>query len=227
LTPEAELERLARRMRAREWERAAYRRWLRRPEGRRYQPAAAPQNRVIAEATLVREPIPNSGGAEIWITYHAGREEFLRMREDPVLKRLMLSGTTEFLDPDALNGYVAFPKRRAPRIPGNHENLVQYIPVHGGVTYARKDSYAAVWGFDTMHHGSEQQPRTDRDWIRGQCLILFYGLRLGAKLWPEFRRAPRARRVELAQGMFDLLPGGDARDLGFTALLNLLTGKVG
>ena len=139
----------------------------------------------------------------------------------------MLPGMTEFLDPGALNGYVAFPKRRAPRIPGDDQNLVQYIPIHGGVTYACKDSYAAVWGFDTMHHQSEAQPRTDQDWIRGQCLILYYGLRLSEKLWPEFRRASDARRLELAQGMFELLPGGDIRDLGFTALLNLLIGKVG
>ena len=87
--------------------------------------------------------------------------EFLRMRQDPALEN-----TEAWLDPEALNGYVAFPKRHAPRLPVNYQNLVQYMPIHGGVTYVRKDSYAAVWGFDTMHLDSAALPRTDCDWMR-------------------------------------------------------------
>jgi hypothetical protein len=130
-------------------------------------------------------------------------------------------------DPDALNGYVAFPKRSAPQVPAGFGNIVQYIPVHGGINYATKDAFAAVWGFDTLHLNSELQPRTDPDWIRGQCLILYCGLRRAEKLWPEFRRATLKRRAELAQELFGILPGTPLRDAGFTALCNLVMGKVG
>jgi hypothetical protein len=130
-------------------------------------------------------------------------------------------------DADALNGYVAFPKRRAPHIPPGTGSLTSYIPVHGGVTYASKDSFAAVWGFDTMHSGSEHEPRGDKDWILANCVILYRGLLLAAKLWPEFRRAGRDRRMVLAQQLLDLIPEQPLMEkLGFEALINLMCGKV-
>lgn len=214
-----EIDSLARKLMARQWWREAERKSARRPDGL-YVPAVS-RNRLIAEQALVREPIPNSRGAEIWIAYSTMRKEALRIKQE----RLGLKLVDELSD--ALNGYVAFPKRDAPRLPTGDQNLVQYIPVHGGITYVVKDSFAAVWGFDTLHYSSEEQPRADQDWIRGQCLILYYGLRLAAKLWPEFRRASHARRVELAQAMLDILPGTQVRDMGFTALVNLMIGKVG
>jgi hypothetical protein len=182
-------------------------------------------NRAIAEAALVREPIPGGRGAEFWITYHPGRQEFLEIRE----RMPELYETLKVCDPDALNGYVAFPKRSAPRVPKNTTgNIVQYIPVHGGITWARKDSFMAVWGFDTVHWRSEHQPRTDRDWIRANCWILYRGLVLAGSLWPEFRRASQQRRAELAQQVIDLVEEQPlSENLGFEALINTLIGRVG
>jgi hypothetical protein len=180
-------------------------------------------NAHIAQAALVREPVPNGRGAEFWITYCAGRDEFLRLRDDPAFSKLT------FCDPDALNGYVAFPKRQAPSLPRSTGNIVQYIPVHGGVTWARKDSFMAVWGFDTMHATSEREPRTDQDWIRANCWVLYRGLLLAAKLWPEFRRASQKRRAELAEELLDLVGEQPLMEkLGFEALIGtFLGGRVG
>ena len=205
---------------SREAKRRAARLW---PDGK-FKPEA-PRNRLIAEVALVREEIPGSAGAEFWVTHTSGREEFLRLREDPKLANI----ANGFLDPDALNGYVAFPKRHAPRLPKSDANIVQYIPVHGGVSYARKDAFAAVWGFDTMHAGSENEPRTDQDWIRANCWILYRGLILAARLWPEFRRAGQPRRIELADRLLALVEEQPLIDkLGFGAQLNMLiTGRVG
>ena len=196
-----------------------------RPDGK-LKPAASP-NRKIAESALVREPIPGGQGAEFWITYAACRNEWLRLREDRGLAHLEL--TLKLCDPDALNGYVAFPKRSAPRLPANDiGNIVQYIPVHGGITWARKDSFMAAWGFHTMHSGSENQPRTDRDWIRAHCWLLYRGLMLAEKLWPEFERAPKWRRAELADELLGLVEEQPLSEkLGFTAKLGILTGEVG
>jgi hypothetical protein len=184
------------------------------------------RNRSIRDAAVVREPI-GRGNAELWITYTPGREEFVRLRER--CPELVLAIST--CDPDALNGYVAFDKRHAPRLPMTTGDLVQYIPVHGGVTYACKDSIAAVWGFDTMHGGSEKVPRTDRDWMRYQCHILHHGLEIAEDLWPKFRRERnQVKRAEMAQGLFDIDPAasGDLKErLGFEALISLLCGRIG
>jgi hypothetical protein len=180
-------------------------------------------NAEIARHTLEWEAIPHSR-AEIWITYTGRREEWMRVRNDPNLTEASRS-----LDPDALNGYVAWPKRHAPRIPHNDTgNIVQYIPVHGGITWACKDSYAAVWGFDTMHHASEKQPRTDKDWVRANCWVLYRGLLLAEKLWPEFRRASQDRRAQIAQQLLDLVEEQPlVEKLGFEAMVGMLFGRVG
>jgi hypothetical protein len=186
---------------------------------------ASSDNARIAGVALVREPVPNGHGAEFWITYNGARAEFLRLRDDPAMSKLALS----LCDPDALNGYVAFPKRQAPRLPRSTGNIVQYIPVHGGVTWACKDSYMAVWGFDTGHAYSERQPRTDQDWIRANCWVLYRGLLLAAKLWPEFRRASQRRRAELAQELLDLVGEQPLMEkLGFEALIKtFFGGRIG
>ena len=195
------------------------------PEGR-YLPKGS-RNRTIAAAAILRQPVPGDAHAGFWVTHVAHREEWLRIRRD--LPELELA--SKLLDPDALNGYVAFDKRHAPRVGDGTGNIVQYIPVHGGVTYAEKDSYAAVWGFDTMHCRSEEEPRTDPAWILANCYVLYRGLKLGAELWPEFRRANCARRAELAQQLIDLNEEQSGQPLhqrlGFEALINLMTGQVG
>jgi hypothetical protein len=211
-------------LRQMQWERDTERRAARRWNGKLV--PATSQNRAIAEAALVREPLPGNRGAELWITYSASREAALALRADRAMARLELA--TTLLDPDALNGYVAFPKRNAPRVPRNTGNIVQYIPVHGGITWAVKDSYMAVWGFDTMHWASSEQPRSDRDWIRANCHLLYRGLLLAEELWPEFRRATQERRAELAQRLLDLVGEQPLIDrMGFQALIGLLTGRVG
>jgi hypothetical protein len=183
------------------------------------------RNRLIASGALLREKL--GPHAELWITYCGSRGDALRIAGDETL-RILLPQTSALLDPEALNGYVAFEKRYAPRLPAGYQNLVQYIPVHGGITYAAKDDFAAVWGFDTMHYRSEREPRSDQDWIRASCQILYRGLLLAAKHWKEFHRAGRERRAEIAQELLDLVPEQEMREkLGFTALMNLMAGKIG
>lgn len=217
----AEAARLLRHMAARRLDRCRAERY--RPNGSLLPRRSA--NAEIASKTLVRELIPGGHGAEFWITYHGMRDAWLRLREIPALAHWI----SEFGDPEALNGYVAFPKRSAPRLPRNDTgNIVQYIPVHGGVTWACKDGYMAVWGFDSGHHGSEREPRTEPDWIRANCWILYRGLMLAEQLWPQFRRASQQRRAELADQLLALVEEQPLMDkLGFQALISTLFGKVG
>lgn len=202
------------------------RRAARRPDGKRYIPRKS-RNAAIRDESIVREPIPEShGAAELWICYTPGRKEFLRLRErmrhdEQLAKALAI--TQELCDPDALNGYVAFNKRRAPSLPKECP-LVDFVPVHGGVTYTVKDAIAAVWGFDTLHVNSEKLPRTDQVWIKTQCLVLYEHLMLCDKYWPEYRRASQKRRLQILRDVFGEERGVD--ELGISGLLGLMGGDV-
>lgn len=202
--------------------REARRRAARRPEGRRYLPRKS-RNAFIRDQAILREPIPESrGAAELWMCYPAGREEFLRLREDKELAAIVPLAV-ELCDPDALNGYVAFDKRRAPNVPVECR-LIDFVPVHGGIGYHVKDATAAVWGFDTMHVGSEHLPRTDKVWIRAQCLLLYEHLMLCEKHWPEYRRASQKRRIEIVEDIFGRRrPMGE---LGLPGMMRVMTGDV-
>jgi hypothetical protein len=217
-------EELSVRFRRMQW-RAEARRRAARFDARGHLLPAISQNRILRDRALVCEPI-GQRGVELWITYSGMRESALRIRQEhPELQH-----TIRMLDPDALNGYVAFPKRHAPRLPVNYQGLVQYIPVHGGCTYAVKDSFAAVWGFDTHHLNSEKLPRTNPDWIRYQCLVLYEGLRVAGKLWPKFRREHNdQKRLEMANAVYsiDIAASGSTIDrLGFQALMSLMGGRI-
>jgi hypothetical protein len=198
------------------------RRAARRPEGSRYLPRNS-RNAAIRDESIVREPIPEShGAAELWICYTPRRKEFLRLREltrhdEQLAKDLAI--TRELCDPDALNGYVAFNKRRAPSLPKECP-LVDFVPVHGGVTYTVKDSIAAVWGFDTLHVNSEKLPRTDQVWIKTQCLVLYEHLTLADRYWPEYRRAGRDRRIEILKDVFG--PLREAQELGMGGMMRMM-----
>ena len=108
-------------------------------------------------------------GVEYWIVGSPMDEEFRRMQASELAGELP-SGFCERSSigemVGSLNGYVAFPKRRAPlRVPklfDEKNGLLDYIPVHGGVTYSCKDATGCVFGFDTAHFGSKFIPRTER-----------------------------------------------------------------
>jgi len=218
------LEQLAMKLRASEQERRALRRAARTVAGGKLVPKYS-GNRYIAEAALLREPIPDGHGAEWWITYTGMREAALNLRESPI--SALIEST---LDPDALNGYVAFPKRAAPKLPAGTRDILSFIPVHGGVTYACKDSYMAVWGFDTMHYRSEQVPRTERAWILAQCRLLYTGLLVAAEFYPKWSRAGQDERCKMADWLLQLVDDervGTLDRLNVTSMLSLLTGRIG
>jgi hypothetical protein len=85
----------------------------------------------------------------------------------------------------------------------------------------------AVWGFDTMHARSEEQPRTDRDWIRASCWILYRGLLLAEELWPRCRRATPTEQIEIINQLLALVEEEPLRDkLGFEAIFSALMGRL-
>lgn len=169
-------------------------------------------------------------GVEYWITQNPMHAEFQRMQEEEQEGRLP-SGYCEGMSSirqmsEALNGYVAFPKRRAPMQGRTREELtiLDFIPVHGGVTYIHKDATACVFGFDTCHYNSGFMPNKERPWIAWQCRVLYQGILAAAKLEMKFRRAQTVeKRAEILQPLRDLVP---EEDFGFGAMLHILSGEL-
>jgi hypothetical protein len=201
------------------WNREARARAARRSKGRLLKQYS--HNQHLGSLAIHRQPAPTDPNVEFWALYSPMREEALRMQKDPRISHLF--------NPNALNGYVVFLKRHAPSIPSGMNNIVQYIPVHGGITYARKDSYAAVWGFDTAHCNSNDYPIDKIEWIMNECNNLLLGLLLAEKLWPEFKQATNERKAQIADELLNITdPGAPLTDkLGFNALLNTLFGRIG
>lgn len=127
-----------------------------------------------------------------------------------------------------LNGYLAFPQR--PVRERGYGGILAYVPVHGGITFAREDEEGVCYGFDTGHFNSENYPINDTEWIKGQIRIMLKGIQKAAEVESEYLaldetdvegRAPfcdAVREVGIAEG--------DVQELGFLPMIRLLTGRL-
>lgn len=63
-----------------------------------------------------------------------------------------------------LCGYVRFPRR--PLLTDGYNGAATYIPVHGGITFAKEDEAGYVYGFDCGHFGDDRDPNCqDIEWV--------------------------------------------------------------
>lgn len=124
--------------------------------------------------------------------------------------------------PGGYNGYVVFPKR--PVKQREYEGILNYVPVHGGITYANYDKLGMVYGFDTNHYNSDNFPKEDFKWIKQQCEIMIEGILIASDVEKEYRKSKSNKeKTEYIQKVADINP---TNDLGFGAMLNLLSGKL-
>lgn len=123
---------------------------------------------------------------------------------------------------EGLNGYAVFDKR--PTIEARYNGLLEYIPVHGGITFARDYDGVMVYGFDTAHSHSDEKPRYDVEWIKGQIAIMVRGLKLAAELEPQYLLAKtNEEKQPIVQKLIDLQPD-DWQNL--SVMINLLSGNL-
>ena len=124
--------------------------------------------------------------------------------------------------PGSYNGYVVFPKR--PVKQREYEGILNYVPVHGGITYANYDKLGMVYGFDTNHYNSDNFPKEDFKWIKQQCEIMIEGILIASDVEKEYHKSKSNKeKTEYIQKVADINP---TNDLGFGAMLNLLSGKL-
>lgn len=69
-------------------------------------------------------------------------------------------------------GYVKFPD--CPVEEKGYGGILTYVPVHGGLTFAKEqDDSAMVYGFDCYHLDDDTNPLTrDFDWLFCQCEMM-------------------------------------------------------
>lgn len=122
-------------------------------------------------------------------------------------------------------GYAKF--TRAQTLSGGYDGLLTYVPVHGGITYARQCSDGFVYGFDCAHYNSPTVP--SRDWLIEQCRTMVIGIKLASKLEPVYLSASREERAELIDTMqrdVELETGTAVDKFNFGVCINLLSGNI-
>jgi hypothetical protein len=189
-----------------------------------------PAAKVLRRNEYIKSQAVETGeiapGVEYWIVESPLGEEYEKLKQAEAEGRLPPGYCENSFFKDmagALNGYVAFPKRRAPlRTYRDNDGLIEYIPVHGGVSYYRKDATACVFGFDTGHFNSRFMPIRDKAWIKWQCKVLYEGVLKAAAIEDQYRRASsNDARAEILQPLVDLIP---EEELGTGALIRIMFG---
>lgn len=77
-------------------------------------------------------------------------------------------------------GYVRFPCR--PVKEQDYHGILTYVPVHGGITYARmSDDGSMVYGFDCAHADDENNPDLrDIEWLKTECQRMAQAISIAA-----------------------------------------------
>ena len=68
-----------------------------------------------------------------------------------------------------------------------YDGILAYVNVHGGITYAKqlKDG-CWIYGFDTVHHDSDQFPCNDLEWIKKELAIMIQSIHIAQKVEEEY-----------------------------------------
>ena len=126
-------------------------------------------------------------------------------------------------------GYVRFPTR--PLIEQGYSGIATYVPVHGGITFARQEGETMTYGFDCMHSGDETNPKLqDQNWLRAECERMALAIIQAGKFEQDYLLAAtdEARSDVLTAYHNALEAEGilfDLRD-NFGAMINVLFGSL-
>jgi hypothetical protein len=124
-----------------------------------------------------------------------------------------------------LCGYVTMKKEDvAKEWWGNYDaDGLQYLAVHGGLTYASEHDDAVVFGFDCAHAGDERRPELrDPQHVLALAKQMGDQLRRYAAVITEWRQATPTRRAEMLDAI--RATAGITEELGFMALIDMLAG---
>lgn len=185
----------------------------------RRRPSAKKLNANAQIRSIAAEIGELAPGVEYWITHNGLYGEYMQTNEYANIKDQRVRGELRKMAL-AMNGYVAFPKRGF----SLHDVLVDFIPVHGGITYRTKDQTATVYGFDTLHFNSDNLPIHEPAWIKWQCHVLYEGVLLAKKLGPAYRRATTIeKKAAILQELKNLVPESE---INTGAIIRMMCGDL-
>lgn len=122
-----------------------------------------------------------------------------------------------------LCGYTAFPLASLPESwHGNCDaDALQFLDVHGGITYAEVEDGWCVFGFDCAHSGdSERAELQDPAHVMKLAKRMREQLETFAARVAEWRESDRETRIKIIEE----IRGDNAGEMGFGALISCLAG---
>jgi len=124
-------------------------------------------------------------------------------------------------------GYARFEKR--PLIESGYHGIAEYVPVHGGITYANQDEAGYVYGFDCAHLDDDSNPDCHDDvWLHQQCELMVDAIKAAAKIEQAYLDDDsNESRAAILDTYHNELLGGpmDIKD-NFMVMLNVLGGQL-
>lgn len=123
-------------------------------------------------------------------------------------------------------GYVRFPKRFMRET--GYNGILTYVPVHGGLTYAKEDKEGSiVYGFDCAHAGDETNPAVkDMNWLIEQCKLMARAIKIAKKYEDRYLKALTNKgKARILDTMIEEI-GIPIGNNNFGVNLNLLSGEL-
>lgn len=154
------------------------------------------------------------------------RENYIQYLRDHSVETGEIEGHEFFIvaapSEGALNGYIVFSKK--PVKEKGYRGILNYVPVHGGITLCHHEDGKIVYGFDTLHYDSKEYPRTNPEWIKEQILIMLKGIQKAAEVETKYLKCVSNKgKSKYAQMVQDIQP---EQGKNFGVIINLLTGKL-
>lgn len=128
-------------------------------------------------------------------------------------------------------GYATFSMR--PTIEQGYDGILTYVPVHGGITYARRDEDGTfTYGFDCSHCNDEEDPRCrDLDWLTRETEKFVIAIPVAVAYESRYLAAEDSKaKAQVIDQMHEELERDheirfDVKD-NFGATLKLLSGRL-
>jgi hypothetical protein len=126
-------------------------------------------------------------------------------------------------------GYVRFKKR--PVTETGYKGILNYAPVHGGITFATEDKAGMLYGFDCAHCDDSTNPLVrDLEWLRNECEMMGATVALAAKYEKRYLVAKtskaRAKVIDAYHKACTNLGAKFKLTDNFGAMINLMFGEL-
>lgn len=175
----------------------------------------------MSEKTLTETKGSETMGERTYYPWKPGtRSDILLSDESEGLVVIRVNGYTNHLC-----GYVDFAKSEIPSAwHGQYSaDALQYLAIHGGLTYAETVGDRAVFGFDCAHSGDdEQHDLRDPEFVMKLTRQMKQQLLDYAAVIDEWRAVGRERRAEMMQAIVDKAEHHSRP--GFGAMIGYLSG---